>query len=139
MTASAYQKLKRRFLADTNGNFGIMTAILLPVLLGFAGAGIELANVMQIKANLQNTADSAALAAATEARLKEGELTDEKIKEIARAFITTQLEKDLTEEEKKELEKNSPVSIGTTEDARGKTFTIPVSYTHLTLPTTPYV
>ncbi|MCW0981117.1 pilus assembly protein TadG-related protein [Agrobacterium sp. BT-220-3] len=124
MTASAYQKLKRRFLTDTNGNFGIMTAILLPVLLGFAGAGIELANVMQIKANLQNTADSAALAAATEARLKEGELTDEKIKEIARAFITTQLEKDLTEEEKKELEKNSPVSIGTTEDARGKTFTI---------------
>ncbi|WP_216333263.1 TadE/TadG family type IV pilus assembly protein [Rhizobium sp. X9] len=124
MTASAYQKLKRRFLADTNGNFGIMTAVLLPVLLGFAGAGLELANVMQVKADLQNTADSAALAAATEARLKEGALTDEQIKEIAKAFIASQLEKNLTEEEKKAIEKNSPINIGTTEDTRGKTYTI---------------
>ncbi|MGO4611594.1 TadE/TadG family type IV pilus assembly protein, partial [Variovorax sp. 2RAF20] len=82
-----------RFLADTGGNFGMMTAILLPVLLGFAGAGMELANVMQVKADLQNTADSAALAAATEARLKEGALTDEQIKEIAKAFIASQMEK----------------------------------------------
>ncbi|KJF69676.1 vWA domain-containing protein [Rhizobium nepotum] len=124
MNASAPQKLKRRFLADTSGNFGMMTAILLPVLLGVAGAGIELANVMQVKADLQNTADSAALAAATEARLKKGELTDEQIKETAKAFIVSQMEKNLTEEEKKELEKNSPINIGTTENARGKTYTI---------------
>ncbi|CVI22328.1 conserved hypothetical protein [Agrobacterium fabacearum CFBP 5771] len=124
MISSAYQKMTRRFLADTGGNFGMMTAILLPVLLGFAGAGMELANVMQVKADLQNTADSAALAAATEARLKEGALTDEQIKEIAKAFIASQMEKTLTEEEKKALEKNSPVNIGTTDDARGKTYTI---------------
>ncbi|HBT70489.1 MAG TPA: hypothetical protein DEB63_22480 [Agrobacterium sp.] len=124
MTASSHQKLKRRFFRDTSGNFGIMTAILLPVLLGFAGAGMELANVMQVKADLQNTADSAALAAATEARLKEGALTDEQIKEIAKAFIASQLEKNLTEEEKKAIEKNSPINIGTTEDTRGKTYTI---------------
>lgn len=124
MTASAYQKLKRRFLADTNGNFAIMTAILLPLLLGFAGAGIELANVMQVKADLQNTADSAALAAATEARLKEGKLTDEQIKEIARAFVAGQLNGQLTEEQRKEIEKNSPISLTTTSDARGKVFDI---------------
>ncbi|MDH7809918.1 MULTISPECIES: vWA domain-containing protein [unclassified Rhizobium] len=124
MISSAYQKMTRRFLADTGGNFGMMTAILLPVLLGFAGAGMELANVMQVKADLQNTADSAALAAATEARLKEGALTDEQIKEIAKAFIASQMEKTLTDEEKKALEKNSPVNIGTTDDARGKTYTI---------------
>ena len=124
MTASSHQKLKRRFFSDTSGNFGIMTAILLPVLLGFAGAGMELANVMQVKADLQNTADSAALAAATEARLKEGALTDEQIKEIAKAFIASQLEKNLTEEEKKAIEKNSPINVGTTEDTRGKTYTI---------------
>ncbi len=124
MTVSAYQKLKRRFLADTSGNFAIMTAILLPVLLGVAGAGLEMANVMQVKADLQNTADSAALAAATEARLKEGDLTDEKIKDIATAFIASQQEKNLTEEQKKELAKNSPINITTTDDARGKTYVI---------------
>ncbi|MDA5633722.1 MULTISPECIES: vWA domain-containing protein [Rhizobium/Agrobacterium group] len=124
MTASTDKKLKRRFLTDTSGNFGIMTAILLPMLLGVAGAGLELANVMQVKADLQNTADSAALAAATEARLKEGDATDEQIKEIAKAFIASQQLKNLTEEERMELEKNSPVSISSTEDARGKTYFI---------------
>ncbi|WP_367353944.1 vWA domain-containing protein [Agrobacterium pusense] len=130
MTASATDKLKRRFLTDKSGNFGIMTAILLPVLLGFAGAGMELANVMQVKADMQNTADSAALAAATEARLKKGDLTDEQIKEIAKGFIAAQMEKSLTEEEKKKLEENSPTSITTTENARGKTYTIETTINH---------
>jgi len=130
MTASAPDKLKRRFLTDKSGNFGIMTAILLPVLLGFAGAGMELANVMQVKADMQNTADSAALAAATEARLKKGDLTDEQIKEIAKGFIAAQMEKSLTEEEKKKLEENSPTSITTTENARGKTYTIETTINH---------
>ena len=133
MTASAPDKLKRRFLTDKSGNFGIMTAILLPVLLGFAGAGMELANVMQVKADMQNTADSAALAAATEARLKKGDLTDEQIKEIAKGFIAAQMEKSLTEEEKKKLEENSPTSITTTENARGKTYTIETTINHQVL------
>ncbi|MBP2613843.1 vWA domain-containing protein [Agrobacterium pusense] len=133
MTASAPDKLKRRFLTDKSGNFGIMTAILLPVLLGFAGAGMELANVMQVKADMQNTADSAALAAATEARLKKGDLTDEQIKEIAKGFIAAQMEKKLTEEEKKKLEENSPTSITTTENARGKTYTIETTINHQVL------
>jgi len=130
MTASAHQKPKRRFFADTSGNFGMMTAILLPVLLGFAGAGMELANVMQVKADMQNTADSAALAAATEARLKMGDLTDEQIKEIAKNFIAAQMEKNLTEEEKKELEQNSPTNITKTENARGKTYTVETTINH---------
>ncbi|AUC12226.1 hypothetical protein BLX90_18260 [Rhizobium sp. Y9] len=129
-SASAPDKLKRRFLTDKSGNFGIMTAILLPVLLGFAGAGMELANVMQVKADMQNTADSAALAAATEARLKKGDLTDAQIKEIAKGFIAAQMEKSLTEEEKKKLEENSPTSITTTENARGKTYTIETTINH---------
>ncbi|MFK3780205.1 pilus assembly protein TadG-related protein [Agrobacterium sp. NPDC089420] len=130
MTASADRKLTRRFLADASGNFGIMTAILLPILLGVAGAGMELANVMQVKADLQNTADSAALAAATEARLKKGELTDAQIKEIAKAFIAAQMEKNLTAEEKEQLEKNSPTNISSTEDARGKTYTVETTINH---------
>lgn len=124
MITSVLQKLKRRFFADTSGNFGMMTAILLPVLLGAAGAGMELANIMQVKADLQNTADSAALAAATEARLKEGAMTDEQIRQIAKAFIAAQLVNNLTEDEKKALEENSPTNITTTENARGKTYTV---------------
>ncbi|PZP54238.1 MAG: hypothetical protein DI595_00535 [Agrobacterium fabrum] len=124
MITSVLQKLKRRFFADTSGNFGMMTAILLPVLLGAAGAGMELANIMQVKADLQNTADSAALAAATEARLKEGAMTDEQIRQIAKAFIAAQLVNNLTEDEKKAVEENSPTNITTTENARGKTYTV---------------
>lgn len=130
MTVSAPHKPKRRFLADTSGNFGMMTAILLPVLLGVAGAGMELANVMQVKADMQNTADSAALAAATEARLREGKLSDEQIKEIAKNFIAAQMEKNLTAEEKIELEKNSPTRVTATENARGKTYAVETTIKH---------
>ncbi len=134
MTASAYQKLKRRFLTDTSGNFAIMTAILLPMLLGVAGAGIELANMMQVKADLQNTVDSAALAAATEARLKEGKLTDEQISKIAKAFIASQAIDRLSDEEKKELDKNSAISLTTTSTARSKVFDIKTTINHKITP-----
>ncbi|MDS7594568.1 TadE/TadG family type IV pilus assembly protein [Agrobacterium tumefaciens] len=124
MTLPSETSLKRRFLADTTGNFGIMTAILLPVLLGAAGAGMELANVMQVKADLQNTADAGALAAVTHARLKEGKASDDEIKETARKFIIGQMENELTKEEQEELDKNSTIGLTTRDDARGKTFII---------------
>ncbi len=124
MFTSSLQKLKKRFLADTSGNFAIMTAALLPVLLGFAGVGMELANIMQVKTDLQNTADSAVLAAATEARLKEGKATDEEIKQSAKAFIAGQLAKDLSEDELKELKNKSPITLSTSDNTRGTTYVI---------------
>ncbi|MGO7601838.1 TadE/TadG family type IV pilus assembly protein, partial [Rhizobium ruizarguesonis] len=48
-------------LGDRGGNFGIMTAILLPVLFGAAGMAIQVGDILLSKQQLQEAADSAAL------------------------------------------------------------------------------
>ena len=54
-------------LRDRRGNVAVITAILLPVLLGGFGVGFETANWYQIQRDMQNAADSAAIAAASNA------------------------------------------------------------------------
>src|SRR5262245_54073905 len=53
-----------RLLRDRGGNFGIMTALLLPVALGAGGVAIDLSNIAMSQRQLQEASDSAALAAA---------------------------------------------------------------------------
>ncbi len=55
----------QRMLHDRGGNFGIMTAVLLPVLVGAAGMAVDLTNAMQTRSSMQGFADAAALAAAS--------------------------------------------------------------------------
>jgi len=55
----------KRFADDRSGNFGIMTAIMVPVLFGAAGFAIDITNAMQVKGNLQGIADAASLAGAS--------------------------------------------------------------------------
>lgn len=54
-----------RFADDRSGNFGMITAIMLPVLFGAAGFAIDITNAMQVKSNLQGIADAASLAGAS--------------------------------------------------------------------------
>lgn len=69
------------------GNFAIMTALALPILLGIGGAAFELARAMQIKTDLQTVADSAVLSATTKARLALGKMTDAEMIAAANQYI----------------------------------------------------
>jgi type II secretory pathway pseudopilin PulG len=70
------------FLGDRAGNFGIMTAILVPVLLTAAGGAIDMSRALTEKANLQALIDAAALAAAQQ--------TDpQKQYEVAKQFVAS--------------------------------------------------
>lgn len=55
----------RRFTRDAGGNVAIATALALPALLGAAGLGVEVSHWYRTQRALQNAADSAAIAAAT--------------------------------------------------------------------------
>lgn len=55
----------RRLFRDRSGNFGILTAIALPLLAAAAGVAVDVANMVLSKNQLQNASDAAALAAAT--------------------------------------------------------------------------
>jgi Flp pilus assembly protein TadG len=71
---------------DRAGNFGIMTAILIPVLLALGGAAVDLTHVMEEKNKLQALADSATLAAAA-AMADKGTMTANDAQNLAKSFL----------------------------------------------------
>ena len=53
----------KNFWREKSGNFGILTALLMVPLCGAAGVALDITRGMSVKADLQQAADSAALAA----------------------------------------------------------------------------
>jgi Putative Flp pilus-assembly TadE/G-like len=51
----------RAFLADRDGSIGIVIALLLPVLFGFAGLAVDIGHSYAVKSQLKNAADAGAL------------------------------------------------------------------------------
>ncbi|MBT9369266.1 pilus assembly protein [Rhizobium sp. CSW-27] len=82
-----------RLLRDRSGNFGMMTAILVPVLIGGAGIAVDLTNVLQKKAALQAVADSATLAAASS--MSNDDISEAEAMALARHFLISQYIEDM--------------------------------------------
>ncbi|MBL0933658.1 MAG: hypothetical protein IBJ07_02800 [Rhizobiaceae bacterium] len=73
------------FWRSEAGNFGIMTAVLLPTLLAGVGMAMDTANIISAKSRLQNIADSAVLAASRE------NASDEERERLFDDFVASQL------------------------------------------------
>lgn len=92
-------------VSDRQGNFAIMTALTLPLLMGVAGAGLELTRALQVKSDMQNAADAATLAAATKFRESAGEKSDEELKtEVTRFLSASEFAQELSDDDKKILD-----------------------------------
>lgn len=78
-----------RILRDRSGNFGMMTAILVPVALGAAGVAVDISNTVIAQRQLQESSDSAALA--TAAALADGTLTISGASAFAKDFVAGQM------------------------------------------------
>lgn len=79
----------QRMTREKKGNFAVMTALVMPVLLAGVGVAIDLANMTLYKSNLQDAADSSALAAAS-AMASKGMSADD-AKQLAIDFLHGQL------------------------------------------------
>lgn len=126
--------LLRGFMKDRRGNFGTMTAILLPVLLAGAGVAMDLAKLVQVRSALQDAADSAALSAAS--ALAGKGITDEEAIELAKKFMAAQftntnrngaLPTEGDEEDAKDLADTALASVHRTAGASGATNTYEVT------------
>ena len=65
---NAYRAVRSRvaaFTHDRNGSIAVMTALALPALIGVTGLGVEVSYWYLTQRSMQNAADSAAVAAAT--------------------------------------------------------------------------
>lgn len=78
-----------RFWRDRAGNFGIATAVIIPVVAATAGVALDLNNMVQVRLALQDSADSAVLSTAN-ALAKNNNMTDEAALELARKFMKAQ-------------------------------------------------
>ena len=121
----------RNIVKDLGGNFGVMTALLLPIGVGTAGFAIDFANAVQVRSELQSAADAAALAAAS-SMAKENGLTDAQAKKQANEYLIAQFAALIDPDGRdgntaKDIAKNTHsdvVSTGT--EATGKTFSVTV-------------
>lgn len=88
-TDSRGKSLFGRFWRDRAGNFGIATAIILPVTAATAGIALDYNQVVQVRNALQDSADSAVLSAAN-ALAKDKTMSDKEALDMARKFMKAQ-------------------------------------------------
>ncbi len=74
---------------DRSGNFAIMTAILLPLLVGSAGVAIDTANMILTRSEMQGATDAASLAAVT--ALASGTTTVADAPTLVKDFVAGQM------------------------------------------------
>ncbi|WP_281978059.1 vWA domain-containing protein [Pseudorhizobium flavum] len=74
---------------DTSGNFGIMTAVLLPCLIGTAGVALDLVSALDTKGRMGEIADSASLAATSALAAKKANPSE--AKKLATDFAMVQI------------------------------------------------
>ena len=92
MRTISIQSTLRALLNQERGNFAMITAVALPVMLVAGSLAIDTANMTSLKVRMQNAADSAALA--TSSQLAKGDLTEDKAEAYAKQFLLGQMSED---------------------------------------------
>jgi Flp pilus assembly protein TadG len=89
MTSSKLKAKFREILRKENGNFAMMTSILVPIIFVAGSLVVDTTNALSMKTHIQNAADSAALA--TTSQLALGSIDETEAKAYAIAFFNGQL------------------------------------------------
>lgn len=85
-----------RLLRHSGGNFGMMTAVLLPVSIGVAGLAMDATEMVQSRSALQSSVDAAALAAAS--AMSNG-MSEADAIALAKSFLSSQLANTMARDE----------------------------------------
>lgn len=87
-TKTQHSSIFSRLIGCRSGNFGMITAIIIPVAAAGAGVAMDLNRMVQIKSILQDSADSGALAAANALAVKN--ISDDEAVALAKKFMASQ-------------------------------------------------
>lgn len=87
-TKTQHSSIFSRLIGCRSGNFGMITAIIIPVAAAGAGVALDLNRMVQIKSILQDSADSGALAAANALAVKN--VSDDEAVALAKKFMASQ-------------------------------------------------
>jgi Flp pilus assembly protein TadG/uncharacterized protein YegL len=89
MTNLSDSHVVKKFFKSRDGNFAILTALSLPVVIAFVGVAIDMSRLLNTRTQLQSAADSAALVA-SKAMADQG-MTEAQAKVLALNFVNSQL------------------------------------------------
>lgn len=104
----------RSIVSNRSGNFGMMTALILPMLLGGAGLAIDTANLMVSKRQLQEATDAAALAVSGAMANGSDATAGQK---LGKDFLAGQLANYMSSTDTTAIKNATTVTINTTTDA----------------------
>lgn len=137
-TKTQHSSLLSRLIGCRSGNFGMITALLIPVTAAAAGVAIDFNRMVQIKTLLQDSADSAVLAAANALAVKN--VSDDEAIALAKEFMASQFYNIVPQEDSStdpgaaapaDIDKAAIASVQRTTATGGKTFDVQLtgSYT----------
>jgi Flp pilus assembly protein TadG len=115
----------RRLWRRRDGNFGMLTAIVMPLLIGVAGLAIDTVNISMSQRQLQDATDAAALAVST--ALVNGKADDTSGKTLGKDFVSGQVGVAMGSAAAAAAKNATAVSIVTTTTSSGKTFAVTVT------------
>lgn len=118
MVISAFRNRLFALMCEKSGNFGMMTAILLPVSVGVVGLGLDATSMVQNKRTLQNAVDAAALATAT---AMTGNLSKSDAETMAKSFVTSQMANSLSDATSEAAKLSTTPNISATPVSAGST------------------
>ena len=109
----------RRFFGDRRGNFGILTAIIVPVLFAGAGVAVDVSSMVLSKSQMQTATDAAALATAS--ALAAGTIDTTTAAQFAKDFVSGQMSNYLSSNAAALAAVKSGTTINVTQSANGAT------------------
>lgn len=108
-------------LRETSGNFGMMTALLLPVSVGVVGLGLDATNMIQNKRAMQNAVDAAALATAT---AMTNNMSKDAADAMAKSYVQSQLANSLSDATTEAANLTASTNISTTDTGNGTIYDV---------------
>ena len=122
MISRYIKNLSSRLLSDRAGNFAMIAALLLPLLIPVCGIAIDLSGMMNARAKMRDATDAATLAAAT--ALAQNGISDAQAKKIALDFLRAHSKGDF------DFSSGATVAISTTGTGTNKIYRVTVDTTY---------
>lgn len=115
----------RRFARDRRGNFGILAALLIPVILAAVATSMDISKLLSDKGRLSSALDAASLATAS--ALTNGDITTAQAQDFATRIASGQISSTMSAAQVKELKASLVASVTSQGSGNKKDYTVKVT------------
>lgn len=115
----------RRFARDKHGNFGILAALLIPVILAAVATSMDISRLLSDKGRLSSALDAASLATAS--ALTNGDITTAQAQDFATRIASGQISSTMSDAQVKELKASLVASVTSQGTGNKKDYTVKVT------------